>query len=148
MRASSLRSGFALQQGMELAAHQLEPPIADELMQLTVDLNLGATLEAAMLDFGRRIGSPDFDMLVTAILIQRTSGGNLSEVLDQTAETLRERERIRGEIKTLTASQRLAGMILSVYPVAVGLLLLAIMPSVWSLMFTEHLGQVFLAVAM
>ena len=148
MLASSLRSGFALQQGLELAAHQLEPPIADELTQLTTDLNLGATLDAAMLDFGRRIGSPDFDMLITAILIQRTSGGNLSEVLDRTAETLRERERIRGEIKTLTASQRLTGTILSVYPAALGLLLLAIMPSMWGLMFTENLGRALVGVAL
>jgi len=147
MLASSLRSGFALQQGLELASHQLEPPISDELVQLTTDLNLGATLDAAMLDFARRIGSPDFDMLVTAILIQRTSGGNLSEVLDQTAETLRERERIRGEIKTLTASQRMTGMVLSVYPAAVGLILFAILPSIWKLLFTEQLGLILLSIA-
>jgi tight adherence protein B len=148
MLASALRSGFALQQGMELAAHQLEPPIADELNVFISDVNLGATMEAAMLDMGRRIGSTDFDMLITAILVQRTSGGNLSEVLDQTAETLRERERIRGDLKTLTAQQRLTGTILSAYPIAVGLVLLALMPSLWSVMFTKTLGQVFLGVAL
>lgn len=148
MLASALRSGFALQQGIELASRQLEPPIADELNLLINDVNLGATMQAAMLDMGRRIGSTDFDMLITAILVQRTSGGNLSEVLDQTAETLRERERIRGDLNTLTAQQRLTGTILSVYPAGVGLLLLALMPSLWSVMFTKTLGQVFLGVAL
>ncbi len=147
MLASALRSGFAMQQGIELAARQLEQPISEELTQLVVDLNLGATMESAMLDFGRRAGSPDIDMLITAILVQRTSGGNLSEILDQTGETLRERERIRGDIKTLTAQQRLTGTILSVYPAAIGLLLLAIMPAMWSLMFTEVVGQVLLGIA-
>jgi tight adherence protein B len=148
MLASALRSGFALQQGMELASRQLEAPIAEELGQLINDVNLGATMESALLDMGRRCGSPDLDMLITAILIQRTSGGKLSEVLEQTAETLRERERIRGDVKTFTAQQRLTGLILSVYPAAIGLLLLALMPSMWSLMFTEPVGQTMLGIAL
>lgn len=145
--ASSLRSGFALQQGIDLAAKQLGPPLADELVLLINDVNLGATTEAALLDMGRRVGSTDLDMMITAILVQRTTGGNLSEILDQAAETLRERERIRGDIQTLTAQQRLTGTILSVYPAAIGLLLLALMPSLWSLMFTETAGQVLVGIA-
>ncbi len=148
MIASSLRSGFAFLQGVELAARQIGPPLHDELSLLVNDMNLGATMEAALLDLGRRVGSTDVDMMVTAVLVQRTSGGNLSEILDSAAETLRERERIRGELQTLTAQQRLTGLILSVYPIAVGLLLLAIMPSMWSVLFTETLGRVFLGVAL
>ena len=148
MLASSLRSGFAFQQGVDLAARQLEPPLADELTTLINDANLGATMEAALLDMGRRAGSTDLDMMITAILVQRTSGGNLSEVLDQAGETLRERERIRGDIQTLTAQQRLTGTILSLYPIAVGFVLLALLPSMWSLMFTEMWGQVFLGIAL
>jgi tight adherence protein B len=148
MLASSLRAGFAIQQGMELAQEQLGPPLADELAVLVNDTNLGSTLDQALLDMGARVGSPDLEMIITAILVQRSSGGNLSEILETTAHTLRERERIRGDIKTLTASQRLTGLILSVYPVAVGLLLLAIMPSMWSVLFTETLGQVFLGIAL
>lgn len=148
MLASSLRAGFAIQQGIELAAEQMEPPLADELLVLINDTNLGSTLEEALLQMGERVGSADLDMIITAILVQRSSGGNLSEILETTAHTLRERERIRGDIKTLTASQRLTGLILSVYPVLVGLLLLAIMPSMWSVLFTKALGQVFLGVAL
>lgn len=148
MLASSLRSGFAFQQGVELAAQQLDPPLADELMILLNDTNLGATMEDALLQMGERVGSTDFDMMITAILVQRNTGGNLAEVLERAAETLRERERVRADLQTLTASARLTGLILSVYPALVGLLLLLIMPSLWGVMFTETIGRIFLGVAL
>ena len=147
MLASSLRSGFALQQGLELAQQQLGPPLADELNLLLQDINLGASMEGALQDFGQRIGSTDLDMLITAILVQRATGGNLSEIFDQTAETLREREQIRGELNTLTAQQRLTGWVLSIYPTGIGLVLLALVPSIWSKLFTETAGLVLLGIA-
>lgn len=148
MIASALRSGFAFTQGVELAAQQMEPPLADELALLLNDANLGATMEEALQDLGRRIGSTNLDMMITAILVQRTSGGNLSEILDKAGETLRERERIRGDLQTLTAQMRLTGTILSIYPVAIGLLLLVVMPSLWTILFTDVVGRVFLAIAL
>ena len=105
-------------------------------------------MEEALLKMGERVDSVDLDMMITAVLVQRGSGGNLSEILESAAETLRERERIRGDLQTLTASARLTGLILSIYPVALGLLFLALMPSTWSVLFTETLGRVFLGVAL
>ena len=148
MLASSLRSGFAFQQGVELAAQQLEPPLASELMILLNDTNLGATMEEALLQMGERVGSTDLDMMITAFLVQRSTGGNLSEVLERAAETLREREQVRADLQTLTASARLTGLILSLYPAVVGLLLLLIMPSLWGVMFSETIGRIFLGVAL
>ncbi len=148
MLASSLRAGFAFQQGVESAVEQLRAPISEELALLLNDVNLGATMQDALLDMGRRVGSPDLDMVVTAVLVQRTTGGNLSEILDHVAETLRERERIRGEIMTFTAQQRLAGAILSVWPIGIAALLLVIMPEQWSKLFTDTLGRVLLSVAL
>ncbi|OGO51713.1 MAG: hypothetical protein A2148_02800 [Chloroflexi bacterium RBG_16_68_14] len=145
--ASSLRSGFALPQGIEAAARQLGPPLGDELALLLSDVNLGATTQAALEDLQRRVGSPGLDIVVTAILVQRTTGGNLAEVLDRAAETLLERERIRGELHTLTTQQRLTGLVLMVYPIVVGLVLLALMPGIWSRLFTEPAGQIQLAIA-
>lgn len=145
--ASSLRSGFAFEQGLEAAANELGPPLAGELATLLQDVRLGATMQDALQALGQRIGSTDLDIALTAVLVQRTTGGNLAEVLDQAAETLRERERIRGDIQTFTAQQRMTGTILSVYPIVVGLILLAIMPSVWSKLFTEPAGQVQLGIA-
>ena len=86
--SNSLRSGFAFTQAVELAAKQLEPPIQDELNHLLHDNALGARPEDALKDFAHRTGSYDIDMMVTTILVQRTTGGNLSEILDNVAETI------------------------------------------------------------
>lgn len=147
MLASGLRSGFAFQQAVELATRQTEPPLADEIKLFLNDANLGSTVEAALEDLSERVNSADLDMIVTAVLVQRSSGGNLAEVLDQAAETLRERERIRGDLRTLTAQHRLTGIVLSLYPTAVGLVLLALMPSMWLILFTELAGQIMLGIA-
>jgi tight adherence protein B len=144
---SSLRSGFAFKPAVEAAALQVSAPLADQLTILLNDLNLGADGATALQGMGDRVGSRDLDVVITAILVQRTTGGNLPEILDTAASALRDRERIRGEVKTFTAQQRATGLVLSVYPVLVGLLLLAIMPSVWSKLFTEPAGQMMLAIA-
>jgi len=147
MLSNSLRSGFALSQAFELAAKQLKPPIKDEIEALISDMSLGAQVEDALRDMAERTGSIDVELLVTSILVQRTSGGNLSEVLDNVATTVRERERLQREIKALTASQRLTGMILSIYPVLLGLLFFALAPSLMEVLWTESLGRVLLIVA-
>lgn len=145
--ASSLRAGFGLPHGFEAAARQLGPPLAEELALVLNDVSLGAAMHKALEDLGRRVGNPDLDIIITAILVQRTTGGNLAEVLDKASETLLERERVRGELQMMTAQQRLTGTILSVYPIVVGLALLAIMPGMWSRLFTEPVGQIQLAIA-
>lgn len=146
--SSSLRSGFGLQQGMDVAARQLDPPMRDEIEGFLLDTNLGASAEAALVNMVERSGSYDLDMVVTAILIQRMTGGNLAEVLDNVGETMRERERIRGEIRTLTAQQRLTGTILSVYPAVLAGLFYLINPKWMSVLFTDGLGQVLLAIGL
>ncbi|HXF50532.1 MAG TPA: type II secretion system F family protein [Dehalococcoidia bacterium] len=146
--SSSLRSGFGLQQGMDVAARQMEPPMRDEIEGFLLDTNLGASAEAALVNMVERAGSYDLDMVVTAILIQRMTGGNLAEVLDNVGETMRERERIRGEIRTLTAQQRLTGTILSVYPAVLAGLFYLINPKWMSVLFTDGLGQVLLAIGL
>jgi len=146
--ASSLRAGFAFQQGVDVAVKHIGPPLADELALFQNDVNLGATMDAALRALARRVGSAELEMVITAILVQRMAGGSLAELLEQAAETLRERDRIFGDIRALTAQQRLTGFVLSVYPIGVGLVLLALMPSLWSKLFTEPVGQVQLAVAL
>ena len=144
---SSLRAGFGFAPAVEAAALQVNAPLRDELATLLSDLSLGADSATALQNMGERVGSADLDVVITAIQVQQTTGGNLPEILDAAAAALRDRERIRGEVKTFTAQQRMTGLVLSVYPVLVGLLLLAIMPSVWSKLFTEPAGQMMLAIA-
>ena len=115
--ANSIRAGFAMLQAIDAAAQRLQPPLSEEFSRLVADVRLGASLEDALTAMGNRVGSYDLDMVITAILIQRSTGGNLSEVLDNVAETIRERDRIRGEIRVLTAQQRFAAWVLSLWPV-------------------------------
>ena len=91
-------------------------------------------------------GSRDYDIVVTAILIQRSVGGNLAEILDTVANTMRERERIRGEIRTLTSQQRMTGYVIGGLPVGLAIILLLINPEFSGLLYTETLGQIMLAI--
>ncbi len=102
--SNSLRSGFAFTQAVELAAKQVGPPVRDELLHFLRDVSLGAPTSVALEDMATRSASYDLEMMVATILVQRTTGGNLSEILDSVAETIRERERITREIRALTAS--------------------------------------------
>lgn len=144
--ANSLKAGFGLLQAMSMAAEQLEDPIAHELAVTIHEMNVGSTTEEAFVNLSERAGSYDMDLVVTAVLVQRSVGGNLSEILDTVAATMRERVRIRGEIKTLTAQQQLTGIVIGSLPLGVGGLFLVVSPSYITVLFTETLGQVMLAV--
>jgi tight adherence protein B len=141
---NGVRAGFAFGQSVDVAAKRIGPPISVELNRMLLDINLGGSTEEALSAMNERIGSDDVDMLVTAILIQRSSGGNLAEILELIAETMRDRERIHGEIKTLTSSQQLTGWILSLWPAALALGFFAINPSAMSLLWTTSAGLVLL----
>jgi tight adherence protein B len=145
--SNSLKSGYGLLQSFEYASRQLGPPLADELKRMLQEANLGAGAEAAILALADRISSPDMEMVVTAIAIQRSVGGNLAQTLDSVAYTMRERDRIRGEIRTLTSQQRMTGVIIGGLPIFVGLIMLAINPDYMSLLFTETVGKVLLLMA-
>jgi tight adherence protein B len=146
--SNALRSGFAFTQAVEMAAKQLTPPLQDELQHFLRDTNMGARLDDALKGLVERTGSVDMEMLVTTIMIQRLTGGNLSEVLDNVGETIRERQRLYGEIAALTAQQRLTGFILSIYPLVLGAIFFALAPSIWKVMFTEDIGRIVLVGAL
>jgi tight adherence protein B len=145
--SNSLKSGYALMQSLEFAAQQMRAPLATELRRLLREMGLGRSVEEALLDMGRRIDSADLDMVIMAINIQRTAGGNLGEILNNVSFTMRERERIRGEIKTLTSQQRMTGIVIGGLPFFVGALFMFINPAYMSLLFTETIGRVMLMVA-
>lgn len=145
--SNSLRSGFAFVQSVELAVQQLKPPIRDELEAFLNDTSLGARTEDALRAMAERTGSVDVELMVTTILVQRTTGGNLSEVLDNAAYTVRERDRLQGDIRALTSQQRLSGLVLAVYPILLGALFFVVSPSLMSVLWEEELGRVFLLVA-
>lgn len=143
---NSLRAGFAFSQGVDVAAERIGPPMSLELNRLLLDVSLGASMEDALRAMNDRVRSDDLDMVITAILIQRTTGGNLAEVLHNVTETIRDRERIKGEINTMTAQQRLTGRILTVYPIVIGIVVFLINPTMTSLLWTTGPGLVLLGI--
>jgi len=145
--SNSLRSGYGLLQGFEYASRQISPPLADELKRMLQEANLGAGAEVAIQALAERITSRDMEMVITAIAIQRSVGGNLAQTLDNVAYTIRERDRIRGEIKTLTAQQRMTGVVIGALPIFVGLIMFAMNPDYMSPLFTETAGKVLLLIA-
>lgn len=146
--SNALRSGFAFTQAIELASKQVAPPMKDELDHFLRDNSLGAPVDESLQGMVERTGSLDLEMMVTTILVQRTTGGNLSEILDNVAETIRDRFRLKGEMHALTSSQRLTGLILSIYPLFLLGLFFLIAPSVVKVLFTEEIGRILLAIAL
>ena len=145
--ANALKAGFGLLQAMNMAADQLEHPIATELKVTVHETNVGSSVDEAFIALSERNESYDLDLVVTAVLVQRSAGGNLAEILQTVTETMRERTRIRGEINTLTAQQKLTGIVIGLLPVGVGAMFMVVSPAYITLLFTELLGQVMLAIA-
>jgi tight adherence protein B len=148
MLASGLRAGFGLLQALEAAAEQTPPPLQVEIRRTLRDTAMGASVEQALTSLNERVGSPDFDIVITAILIQRSVGGNLAEILDNVAHTMRERERIRGEIRTLTSQQRLTGYVIGGIPIGLLGIFSVINPEFTGLLFTDPLGRMMFGAAM
>jgi tight adherence protein B len=125
---NALRSGYSVLQGMEAIATELPPPVSVEFERVVQEVRLGLSVPQALGNMLRRVPSEDLDLVITAVNIQREVGGNLAEVLDTISFTIRERVRIKGEIRTLTAQGRLSGWIVSLLPFALAMILLLINP--------------------
>jgi tight adherence protein B len=145
--ANSLRSGFSIVQSMDTVAQQLPDPIASEFHRVTQEIALGLHYEQALNNMLRRVPSDDLDLMITAINIQGKVGGNLAEILDTIGHTIRERVRIKGEIRVLTAQQMISGYILTGLPVALGLVLYLINKTYIGRMFTDPCGWIMLGVS-
>ena len=135
--ANSLRAGSSFLQSVEMVVREAQPPISTEFGRVIREVNLGLPLDDALANLSRRVRSDDLDLMTTAIGIHHQVGGNLAEILDSIAYTIRERVRIKGEIKTLTAQQRMSGYVVGFLPVALVLLLSVIAPNFMEPMFQK-----------
>src|SRR3954447_2460886 len=115
--ANALRAGSSFLQAIELVVRESRPPISTEFGRVIREVNLGLAFDTALENMVRRVKSDDLELMATAISIQHTVGGNLAEILDSIAFTIRERVRIKGEIRTLTAQQRLSGYVVGFLPI-------------------------------
>lgn len=145
--SNSLKSGYSFLQSIDLVARELPSPISDEFQKVLQEIKLGIPFEQAVKGLLDRVENDDLDLVMTSVNIQRQVGGNLSEILDRIAHTIRDRIRIKGQIRTLTAQGRMSGMILSLLPVALGLFLLLINPEYVSLLISRPIGRILLMAA-
>ena len=142
---NSLRSGYGFLKGLELIAKEMGDPISKELNRMLREVNLGSTVDQALMNLGKRINSQDLDIVISAYLIQKDVGGNLTEIMEKVAETIRERLRIQGDIRVLTAQGRLSGLIVGLLPVGLFLFFLLKAPEYFQPMFSPpswHFGGV------
>jgi len=114
---NGLRAGYSTMQAMEAVSKELPAPICDEFKRVVQEMQLGIPMEKALENLLRRIPSEDLDFVVTAINVQREVGGNLAEIMDVISYTIRERIRIKGEIRALTAQAIYSGRALAIMPV-------------------------------
>jgi tight adherence protein B len=145
--ANSLRSGYSLLQSMDTVSKQLSPPISTEFARVVREIGLGIPNETAFQNLLRRIDSDDLDLMITAINVQHEVGGNLAEILDKIGHIIRERIRIKGEIKTLTAMQRASAYIVTSLPVIMAVIISIINPDYMSTLWTTLCGWIMLAVS-
>jgi len=133
--ANALRAGSSFLQAIELVVRESRPPISTEFSRVIREVNLGLPFEQALENMVRRVRSDDLELMATAISIQHTVGGNLAEILDSIAYTIRERVRIKGEIRTLTAQQRLSGYVVGFLPIGLAGFLFIAAPNFMDAMF-------------
>ena len=139
LTVNGLRAGYSTMQAMEAVSKELPSPISDEFRRVVQEMQLGITMETALDNLFRRIPSDDLDFVITAINVQREVGGNLSEILDVISFTIRERVRIKGEIRVLTSQVRTSGTAMALIPVFLTVFLWFLNPEYMNSFFDKGL---------
>jgi tight adherence protein B len=142
--AGTLRAGYSLLQGVEASSEEVEDPMGHELRRVLAEARLGRPLEEALEDCAQRMGSDDFSWAVMAIGIQREVGGNLAELLMTVSQTMIARERLRRDVKALTAEGRISAIVLGILPVGLGVVMYMINPKYMGVLFHDPIGQIML----
>lgn len=133
--SGSMRAGYGLLQAIDFVSHEMPPPAGPEFGQVVRDVKLGRSVMAALDDLTERVGSDDLTLIITSIHIHHETGGNLTEILETVAGTIRERVRIKGELRSLTAQQRYSGYVLAALPILMFFVLMLINPQYESRLF-------------
>lgn len=145
--SNSLKAGYSFLQAVAVVTDETKDPFSKEFKKLLKEMSLGISEEDALKNLHNRVESEDFTLIMNAILIQKDIGGNLSEILDNISETIRERQKIKNELKTLIAQGKMSGAILSLLPVFLGLTIFLLNREYIMLLFTTATGLVMLGFA-
>lgn len=147
MMSQALRAGHALGGAVQIIYEQMPPPIATEFAQVYHEQNLGVRIEDALQSMAERVDSLDVRFFVTAVMIQRQTGGDLAEVLDNISNVIRERIELAGLVRGLTAEGRLSGWVLFALPILVFVAITYLNPDYSSVLFDTTIGRIMLMVA-
>jgi tight adherence protein B len=137
----ALRAGHTITSGIEMVSQEVPEPVASEFRRVFEEQNFGLPIREAMLNMARRVPLPDVSFLVTAILVQKETGGNLAEILDKTTIVIRERFRLRGQLRVYTAQGRLTGWILVALPFFLFGVMAFLNPDYEMVLITDPSGQ-------
>ena len=146
--ANALRGGFGFQQAMETVVREMPPPISIEFDWCLREMNLGFNQEEALLHLGERVNSEEMDMVISGIIIQKQVGGNLAQILDNIGDTMRDRARIKKQVRTLTAQGKMSGLVIGLLPVVLLAAMLVINPEHVYFLFQDPRGLAMLAAAL
>lgn len=146
MMAGSLRSGASLAIALDLVATETEAPLSQELSLLLREQKLGISMEDAMESMSKRLRLEEIDLFVSAVTISKSVGGNLAEVLERLAQTLRSKAVMEGKIKALTAQGKLQGIVVGLLPIFMGFVLNYLEPEAMAPMFSTWYGWVVVGV--
>jgi tight adherence protein B len=147
MTSNSLKAGYSFLQAIELISREMPAPMSEEFTRLIKETQLGVTTEESLINLSKRVSNSDLDLVITAVLIQRQIGGNLSHILDSISETIRERIKIHRDIQTLTAQGRMSSYIFRFLPLAIGFFIYIVNPGYMLALFTDPIGWILLGVA-
>ena len=145
--SNCLKSGLTFNQAMDTISSECDNPIKSEFKRTVNEITFGSSQDEALEAMAKRVKSEDFDLVVSAVSIQRQTGGNLSEILDTIAGTIRERYKIKGEIKTMTGQGRVSGMIIGVLPIALLLIMSLINKELIMTLFTTTIGKTLIIIS-
>lgn len=143
--SNALRAGFSLSQAFDAVVELGEQPVSDEFRILQQQIRIGMGFEDALESMSQRVGSDDLTLVTTAILVSRKTGGNVTEIFDKISDTIRGRMKIERKVRTLTAQGRMQGVIVSLMPLALGVIITVMKPNLMVPFFCSFAGVVSLA---
>lgn len=148
MVASALRAGFSFVQAVEIVSKEMAAPMSVEISKLIREINVGVPMETALEDINRRVECPEFELITTAVLIQRQVGGNLAQILDNISDTINERIRMKREVLALTAQGRMSAVVLALLPIALAAFLFSVHHDYFDPLLESPMGKVAIGIAL
>lgn len=148
MVASALRAGFSFVQAVEIVSKEMAAPMSVEVSKLIREINVGVPMETALEDINRRVECPEFELITTAVLIQRQVGGNLAQILDNISDTINERIRMKREVLALTAQGRMSAVVMALLPIALAAFLFSMHNDYFDPLLESPMGKVAIGIAL